>query len=126
MGAVIANSGQMIGLVALGGGDDTLTNTGSITGAMNLGDGNDRFDFRTTPGSGVIGQGIDPLRLDVNVHGGKGNDWVSGNLGDVFNAQITVRAYFGNGNNNFTISVTQIEPHAESPYYIAPPNRGGE
>jgi hypothetical protein len=73
---------------------------------VNLGDGNSRFDFRTTPGSGVIGQGIDPLRLDVNVHGGKGNDWVSGNLGDVFNAQVTVRAYLGNGNNNFNYYLT--------------------
>jgi hypothetical protein len=73
---------------------------------VNLGDGNSRFDFRTTPGSGVIGQGIDPLRLDVNVHGGKGNDWVSGNFGDVFNAKVTVRAYFGTGNNNFNYYLT--------------------
>lgn len=73
---------------------------------VNLGDGNSRFDFRTVPGSGVIGQGADPLRLDVNVHGGKGRDWVSGNLGDIFNAQVTVRAYFGSGDNTFNYYLT--------------------
>jgi hypothetical protein len=84
---------------------------------VNLGDGNSRFDFRTTPGSGVIGQGIDPLRLDVNVHGGKGNDWMSGNLGDVLNAQVTVRAYFGTGNNTFNFYQTgdiTDGPHSEN------------
>jgi hypothetical protein len=73
---------------------------------VNLGDGNSRFDFRTVPGSGVIGQGADPLRLDVNVHGGKGHDWLSGNLGDIVNAQVTVRAYFGSGDNIFNYYLT--------------------
>jgi hypothetical protein len=73
---------------------------------VNLGNGNDRFDFRTLPGNGVIGQGVDPLRLDVNVHGGNGTDWISGNLGDVFNSQVTVRAYLGNGNNTFNYYLT--------------------
>ena len=68
---------------------------------VNLGDGNSRFDFRTVAGASILGGGADPLRLDVNVHGGKGNDWISGNLGDVFNAQVTVRAYLGSGNNTF-------------------------
>lgn len=32
----------------------------------------------------------------------------------------------GGGNNNFTIVVSQIEPHQESPYYIAPSAGGAE
>jgi hypothetical protein len=73
---------------------------------VNLGDGNSRFDFRTISGTCILGQETDPLRLDVNVTGGKGNDWISGNLGDIFNAQVTVRAYLGNGNNIFNYYVT--------------------
>ncbi|HWM47932.1 MAG TPA: Calx-beta domain-containing protein [Xanthobacteraceae bacterium] len=96
----LTNSGQIVGGVKMGGGDDTVTNSGSMTAtggsAVDLGDGDDVFNAHA--GSAVAGlldggDGADTLNLEgsgegtlgpvsnietVNV---KGGDWTLGSDG---------------------------------------------
>jgi hypothetical protein len=56
----VTNSGQINGLINLGGGNDSFTNTGGVTGDFDFGTGNDKFT-----NSGII---------DALVNLGDGND----------------------------------------------------
>jgi Ca2+-binding RTX toxin-like protein len=100
----ITNSGEIRGIIELGGDADKVLNTGTIKGTVDLGDGNDLYDGR---GGLLVGQvsggaGVDTFfggtsadtfygdagedRLDGGagddvLTGGAGNDVIAGGLG---------------------------------------------
>ncbi|WP_424928697.1 calcium-binding protein [Amaricoccus tamworthensis] len=73
----IINSGTMIGMIEMGGGDDRLINRGTVD-EVGLGEGDDFYNARNGGMSGDItaGDGNDTLR------GGREDDTFRGNAGD--------------------------------------------
>ncbi len=73
----IINTGSMIGMIEMGGGDDRLINRGSVD-EVSLGEGDDFYNARNGGMSGDItaGDGNDTLR------GGREDDTFRGNAGD--------------------------------------------
>jgi Ca2+-binding RTX toxin-like protein len=75
---VYENTGQMVGAINMGFGNETLLNEGQVNGAVDLGSGNDVYDGRLGTETGLVsaGTGNDTLM------GGAGFDNLQGNQGD--------------------------------------------
>ncbi|KFG69740.1 calcium-binding protein [Microvirga sp. BSC39] len=96
----ITNTGTIRGATAIEGSDriDVITNTGNIIGTVDLGDGNDRYEGRNgyTDGLILLGNGNDTFRGGAaweTIVGGAGDDLIDGGSGDADAVQ-----FLGNGN----------------------------
>jgi Ca2+-binding RTX toxin-like protein len=93
-GDTLTNSGEIIGGVKMGGGNDTLVNSGSMmaTGgsAIDMGDGNDTVTLQGASqvlGAILLDAGNDTLTAmglesDITVDGGAGDDAITAGAGD--------------------------------------------
>lgn len=93
---IVANSGQIIGVIDLARGDDQLINTGSVTGDVWLGYGADVYDGRDGSYTGILHAGFGDDMItgglgneifygedgDDIIHGGGGDDILQGGRGD--------------------------------------------
>lgn len=92
----IVNSGEIVGGVSMGGGNDALTNSGTITAtggsAVNMGDGDDTVTLEAgfaVEGDILLGAGNDVLttaagagQAALRVEGGAGDDRITAGSGD--------------------------------------------